>query len=522
MDGYYNNWNFPYEAAKETIFALDKAKVDIIEVGYRSPIKDPKMGLFKFTNEEYLEYLSLLTHAECAFMIDVKEYVASKNQLDIPLLNEHVLPQAKSLFKWVRLATHITTVNETALMVNWFAEQGYKVCVNLMGCSLLSDNEIIAALAQMDADKIEYFYFADSFGSFYKEDVHRLVDLISTKYDGKLGIHTHDNQGMALSNTLEAIDRDVQIVDGTLTGMGRGAGNLMTEQFLLCAKHKLNLDFGSLEGVNTIIQDYYDPMKNEHKWGFSKHYMLSGLWDIHPTYVQRLMAANRFTSEEINQILNFISDRNTKKFDSETLDLAIKSLLDNKQNKGEDLQGCEIKPFKSCLIAANPNYLKTKQEELKLFVQQNEGMELLECNPTGLFKDNSRYLVALNKSKLDRIVDVGNIKKIITGQDKSANKVILKQCCYQPFEIGSPSINTEGEICIPDYDAGMYAILWAIQSGAKKIAIAGFTGHDSSTENSKMDQFFADLNIAFPEILIQSVSPTSYKNVNQQSLYSKF
>lgn len=516
--GYYNNWNFPLEVAKKTIFALDAAKVDIIEVGYKSPNKKVGNGLFKYCNEEYLSFLRELEHAECAFMVDVKEYLKDGGINKI-LLEENIKKSSDSVFKWVRLATHFNTVKETALLVNWFADLGYKICVNLMGCSLLTNEQLKEALSFMEASKIEYFYFADSFGSFYKEDVERLVHTIKENYDGKIGIHTHDNQGMALSNSLVSLDNDVGILDGTITGMGRGAGNLMTEQFLLCAKHSLSLPFGSLQALESIIEDYYMPLKEEHKWGYNTHYMLSGLWDIHPTYVQKLVAENRFTTEEINDILKFISKRNTKKFDQGLLNDAVKSLLDSNVNVGRQIPEIEPISLSSCLIVANASYLRPKKEELEQFLRMNQNISLLECNDLEMFGDLERFLVVLNKNRLKAIKTLTKVNRIVTGQSSCSVNEIYALCAHQPFRVGETSSNSN-EIEIPDYDVGMFAIMWAIKNGAKRILLAGFIGRKEKDQNTIMMKFFDHLQTSYPEVELISVSPSLYDNLKQRSLYA--
>mgnify|MGYP003314358115 CR=1 FL=1 len=60
-----------------------------------------------------------------------------------------------------------------------------------------------------------------------------ITNLIRSNWSGPLGIHTHDSQGLALSNTLESIKCNITWLDSTITGIGRGPGNAKTEELII-------------------------------------------------------------------------------------------------------------------------------------------------------------------------------------------------------------------------------------------------------------------------------------------------
>ena len=80
---------------------------------------------------------------------------------------------------------------------------------------------------------LDVLYFADSLGGIDPEQTASLVQALRKHWRGALGIHTHDNMGRALANTLRAVSEGVSWVDSTVTGMGRGPGNLQTEYMLI-------------------------------------------------------------------------------------------------------------------------------------------------------------------------------------------------------------------------------------------------------------------------------------------------
>ncbi|MFF1481916.1 hypothetical protein ACFVYD_30950 [Streptomyces sp. NPDC058301] len=71
-------------------------------------------------------------------------------------------------------------------------------------------------------------YVVDSCGSMMPADVRRYVN-VAKEICPVVGFHGHDNLGMANANSIAAYEAGAAIADGTLDGIGRGAGNAETE-----------------------------------------------------------------------------------------------------------------------------------------------------------------------------------------------------------------------------------------------------------------------------------------------------
>src|SRR5690606_19642802 len=91
--------------------------------------------------------------------------------------------------------------------------------------------------------------------------VFKATDSTSEK---RFGFHAHNNLELAHINTLTAIEYGASIVDATITGIGRGAGNLKTELLLtsLHAQGVLEVNFETLS--NTV--ESFSELKDQHKW----------------------------------------------------------------------------------------------------------------------------------------------------------------------------------------------------------------------------------------------------------------
>ena len=305
--GYYTNWSFDDSFVRELVKSLSNAGVDIIEMGYKSPLKG---GRYRKCNDSFIRDIVGICSIDLAFMIDAKDFI--NGGVDINLLNDIVKPASKSPFTYCRLAITPQQIKEALIMVNLLDEFGYKVIVNVMRVSLLEDSEIRKFCKKLSIDKVKALYLADSFGSLLPNRVKEIVDIF--KETGKdIGIHTHDNLGLAFANSIEAQNNGVEFIDGTLTGMGRGVGNARMEQLLMYFdyNYKYVIDFVT----NVMI-----PMKNKYGWGWNHNYMLTGLKEIHPTYCQRLQSLP-IEDSQVQEILSNIPDSDRTLFNESYIDI---------------------------------------------------------------------------------------------------------------------------------------------------------------------------------------------------------
>lgn len=523
--GYYNDWDFDHQKAKELIIALNESGVDLIEIGYKSSDQDSYGGLFKYCNESMLSYLRNYSNAEYAFMIDLKEFLLNDGSLDLVSLDGVVLSQSQSVFSWVRIASHYNTVDSVPVAIEYFKKKGYDICFNLMGGSLLSDDQIVNAINLVNANPPEVFYIADSFGSFYQEDIKRLIRLIKVNFNGQVGIHTHDNQGMAFANTLAAIEEGVDIVDGTVTGMGRGAGNLVLEQFLQKYADQTRDNKYQPNALLDIINGYISPLKDQYGWGFNYAYMLSGLKNIHPTYCQNLNEGNRYSIYQVSEILEKIPIENRSKYNKEILDRSIKAVLASHTSAiGEvALQENYHMTVDEVLIVAGGDSIQLATEALNLFIK-NKKLVVIDCNNCAeRLVSKQRIVTILNEVKLRHYLEQNRDAEqvVITGQSAVSSKQYSEYVFCQEAELGKFAFH-DSRVVIPDYDAGLYAMAIAAKWNAKKIYLAGFDGFEDQGRNESIDQFLYGIN----DELVKngremiSITPTKYNALKESSVYA--
>ena len=524
--GYYNDWNFPLDIARQTIASLDQAGVDIVEVGLKSIPDKTCSGLFKYCNEDYLGFLSTYSNTCFSFMLNVKEFIED-GAIDRASLDAIIRPANDSVFSMCRLATHFSDIDTLEALHSYFSDRGYQVGINLMGISLLTGEQIGRAMEVVERIKPEVFYVADSFGSMLPDDVSNLMTQLRKNYSGAVGIHTHDNQGLAFANSLRAMEEGIEYIDSTLTGMGRGAGNLSTEQILLWLQNRSDQkNKYHSSRVLDVIHDYYGPQQEKFKWGFNYVYMLSGLNNTHPVYCMELCDGNKFSMSQITGILESIPPTDRSVFSKTALTKSIQKVP--KQIHPEaDPHALPIfslaqnsSQSSTCLIVSTGPGINEYGEALNNLINRR-GWQIIECNDTRVVDQFSeRLTVVLNKMRLGEIIaeNPNLADRIVTGERTYEGRVD-KELYHFPYKIDDVEF-ADTFISIPDFEAGQYAISLAVSLGYKNIYLAGFVGYEEGSRNEIMEEYFADLHELVGDLCLISITPTRYRNLDHQSIYT--
>ena len=279
--GYYTDWTFDTTLVRKLVSALDNNGIDIIEMGYKSPNKG---GPYRKCNDGFINsVINFKIKCKLAFMIDAKDFIID-NEINIGLIEDIIKPATASPFSICRIAAKADETKYLPILINTIRSLGYDVYCNLMSISSATDAEIVEYCSVLKANQVVGRYVADSYGALTPE---RVREIFST-YDVN-GIHTHDNLGLAFANCLVAIDNNAEYVDGTLLGMGRGVGNVRTEQ-LLTWRTTITADL--LDSI-----DDFEKLQRVYKWGHNTLYMIAGMNRIHPLYIQDLNGSNLTNSD---------------------------------------------------------------------------------------------------------------------------------------------------------------------------------------------------------------------------------
>ena len=280
--GLVNNWDFSIEFVQHLYNSLNEAGVDYMEIGNKNSPKLLKgaenAGPWRFLDDDFLKKI-----------IPNKGHTKLSALVDIGRVDENdILPRSESMLDLIRVACYIQDVDKALELINTFHARGYETTLNIMALSNVMENQLIEAFKQINDSVVDVVYIVDSYGSLKPDDISYLVDKFQQHLPNKrLGIHAHNNMQLAFANTLLAAGKGVELLDASVYGMGRAAGNCNTE--LLVAELQ-NTKY-NIRPVLDMIERYMIPLREKEEWGYIIPYMITGILDEHPRSAMALRSS---------------------------------------------------------------------------------------------------------------------------------------------------------------------------------------------------------------------------------------
>lgn len=268
--GYYTNWDFSLPTVESYIKAMNELPIDYIEVGYRNNPTKTYLGKFGYTPVSVLEQLRKKCKKNIAIMLNEKS--TKPEDLD------RLLKPIDKLVDMVRIAIDPKNICRAIILAEAVKNMGFEVGFNVMYMSKWSEIEGFLPKLQGINGIADLICMVDSFGGITPREVKDILTEVRKFTNVAVGFHGHNNLQLGLINTLTAIENNIDYVDATILGMGRGAGNLQMELLLtyLNKHYGLELDFNVLGDVITS----FTPLKDKYGWETNLPYMLSGANNI--------------------------------------------------------------------------------------------------------------------------------------------------------------------------------------------------------------------------------------------------
>ena len=500
--GYYTDWDFDDTLVEVYAEAMESLPIDYVEVGYRSiPLKG-YLGQYFYCPEYVLERLkTLMPSKELTIILNEKDIRASH-------ISDGLLDPCKPYISLIRIAIDPQNMERAIDLAKEVKNEGFKVAFNVMYMSnWKADSSFLNHLKGVD-DVIDYFYMVDSYGGVMPEDVKETITLVKSKTNVPIGFHGHDNLEMALINTITAIDAGCDIVDATVTGMGRGAGNLKTELLLTYLENAKGLPVKYRE-LSKVVSEF-EELRKFHQWGTSLPYMFSGAKSLPQKQVMEWVGMNRYP---LGSIINALNNQQQDIKDN----LKLPVLKKVEKYKKAIILGGGLSSL-SHKKAIQKFFGNTKTEACLVHAGTRNVLEYLDVKC-----DQYYGLVGFESDKL--LKQIGDFSKI----DQT--------CIYPPYPrpmgtsipIEIQKLSKElGAITFTDAtsDSPMaLAIQAAIDLGAKEIYLVGFDGYDININQNQFviaheNQEVIDDAVNVSGVEVKTFTPTKYKNIEVLSIYS--
>lgn len=478
--GYYNNWEFTDTLFQAYLKAIDSSAFKMAEVGFRFKPKTFFMGPHAYTSDEYLLSFELPSATKLGVMLNASDFIG------VPDIQASIInmfrPSSDSPVDFVRIATHGSEMSSAAKIAKHITNMGYEVAINLMQVSEFDIDELTKLLVPLEGLDLFAFYVADSLGSLTPDRVTSIFSTLTENTSFALGIHSHDNLGLALQNSLAAFARGASYVDGTLLGMGRGPGNTKSEELAISLASS---DKDTREGIELgkFAVQHFSKLQQDLGWGRNFQYFVAGLKGVHPTYVQEMTVDSRFDAVTIIDATYELSQLDSNRFDPNVL----RTLGVSSDFAGEpDTPRLEAEKWHpssapAALILGPGELSSTSKRELNLFLAKNSDYLLLCVNGSPALEvanlsyrvvSTPRRIATLSKSLQD--VELPWIAPVDRFGDQFG--LLGGRTFDYPFTLGDEFSFTTGGIVSPIDNVFAYAAGIALQCEVSRIYMAGFDG----------------------------------------------
>ena len=498
--GYYTNWDFDQDLINEYCKSMEKLPIEYIEVGYRSIPKQGYLGKYFYCPTYVLEELKNLMPS--------KKLVIILNEKDIrPEHIEKLLIPIKPYVTLIRLAVDPQNFKRSLVLAKAIKALGFEIALNVMYMSNWKNNSSFLDLLEGSDDTLDFFYMVDSYGGILPNEVKEIIKLVKSKTNVPLGFHGHDNLEMGLINTLAALEEGCEIIDATITGMGRGAGNLKTELLLtyLESQKLIELNFNMLGRVVSGFEN----LKKIYGWGTSLPYMFSGAHSLPQKEVMDWVGMNRYSLSSIVNALN-----NKKLIIEDNIKLPV---LEKKNS------------FKTTIILGGGNTVKENKDAIIKYAEKEKDFCLIHTGVKNIlnFKNiGCKQFYSLVGVEGDMLLEQLECKDYL-------NSVFLLPPYPRKMGVSLPekiqSLSKELETIeftkLATDSPFVVAVQAALDLGVKKILLIGFDGYNIDLNENQFilaqeNQNVINDIIKNKDISVTTLSPTKYENIKLTSIYS--
>jgi 4-hydroxy 2-oxovalerate aldolase len=482
--GCVNNFNFGIEYMDQIIHSLEAAGADMIECGYIDEKNGSETGRTQYCSEE-----AIVNH----FLKEKKTGISYLAMIDYGKYDVNSLPvRTEKDIDGIRLAFHKKNRSDIIAWGKTIISKGYQLFIQPMTVMRYSDQELLELITEINEELPDAtaFYIVDSFGEMRANDMIRVLNLVDHNLipGMKLGFHSHNNLQLSYSNAISFIDfhteRD-RIVDSSIMGMGKGAGNLNTELF---AEH-LNLYFEKnykiqplLEVIDTVINQLH----SEFYWGYSVEYYLSSINHCTPSYAAHFFKKHMLSIDQVSDLLKMLPEEKKISFDKAFADQLY---LEYNEAKTQDdaMVLAELREKfanKKVLLLAPGKHLMDADEQIKCMLTAEDVVSIALNNDKTYATDyvlttkQERFEKAVGRGK--RVIVTSNVEQKVKAQFEGQIRTID----YKAWVKTESGVNDSAMVVT-------FNLLKAI--GSKVVYMAGFDGFSAN-----INENYADKNLRRP------------------------
>ncbi|MDE6744832.1 MAG: aldolase catalytic domain-containing protein [Lachnospiraceae bacterium] len=508
--GYVNDWEFGHNNLISIFERLVDAGVDIIEIGFLDDRRPFDINRSIMPNTASSGRIWEQTAKKPGMVVGMIDYGTCKIG-NLQPCSENFIDGIRVIFK-----KHI--MKEALEYCAEVKKLGYKVFAQLVSITSYSDEELIALTKLVNDVKPYAVSMVDTYGLLTPNDLLHYYEILDKNVlpEIQIGFHAHNNFQLAYANTITFMEKESShdiVVDGTLYGMGKSAGNAPLELIAGYTNEKFNTKYNispMLEAITESVMDFY--AKNP--WGYQMFYYLSAANRCHPNYVNYLYGKENLSPSKINDILGQIEPEEKKLlYDKNIAEKTYENYIDqNIKNQRALEELIQELSNKTLLLMGPGKNVKFQKGIIEDFVNKEKPV-IISINYLPADFDIDYIFVTKRNRYLElteHLYDIRNkeIKIIATSNVESRTKK------FEYVVDRAPLLDKKSTIT----DNSFLMLLKLLkQFGIKKVSCAGFDGYSSKDDNyfnPMMEYSFIKEEAYKLNTYIRDVLNSEYKDIH--------
>lgn len=484
--GYLNDWNFGSDELVCIFERIVNSGTDIIEVGFLDERRTFDINRSIMPDSLSADKIYGKVNKKSAMIVGMIDYgTCSIGQLQ---------PCEESYLDGIRVIFKKHLMHEALAFCGKVKNLGYKVFTQAVSITSYNDEELIELIDLVNQLKPYALSMVDTYGLLHKGNLLHYFEMMNDNLLPEIGLgyHSHNNFQLAYANCIEVLkirtNRTV-VVDATLFGMGKSAGNAPIELLAMHLNDNYNKDYcinQLLEAIDGNIMKIHEKTK----WGYSFFYYLSASNHCHPNYVGYLMDKHTLSIKSVNEILKKIEDEKKLLYD----EVYIKNLYYEYQNLECD-DGNDRKRLRECLggkeiLVLGPG-ISIKKEKAKIheYIKDNNPTVISinfipdDFNVDYVFLSNPRRYIRLAK---DLKEEINSMVSVI-----ATSNVTRVEGDFDYTLTNEPLLDQNAEIIDNSF---IMLLKVLIDKNVRQISCAGLDGYSQTGDNyidSNMEYWFA-------------------------------
>ena len=307
---------FGDSAIRGIIKKLEEAGTEIIECGWLKDKEHKKDSTFYHEPADVEQYLSeKKRNITYTAMIDWDRY----DLRNLPPCNGKSIDAVRVVFPHGKHREGIEVGKK-------IAEKGYQLFLQAANTMAYSDEDLVDLAESVNQSPAIAMSVVDTFGAMYEEDLERIASILHRYLDPHiaLGFHSHNNQQLSFAlsqhfiRMFKGTNRQT-IVDASLCGMGRGAGNTTTELMASYLNRKCDCHY-DMDAVMDAIDIYMGYFQKRYDWGYSTPYFIAGLYGCHVNNIAYLLNNHRTNAKDMRLVIESMDPADRKRYNYDLLE----------------------------------------------------------------------------------------------------------------------------------------------------------------------------------------------------------